>query len=76
VFEDIGGSVMVLSPLGSKAMSLAALMAAYELELSVAYVESEGFDSATLPLDAPTPELIHLWLAGDVYPAEATPARY
>ena len=75
VFEDIGGSVMVLSPLGSKAMALGVLMAAYELELSVAYVESEGFDSATVPLDTPTPEVIHLWLAGDVYAANATPDR-
>jgi len=74
VFKDVGGSVMVLSPLGSRAMALGSLMAAYELDLTVAYVESEGFDSATVPRSAPEPELVHLWLAGDVY-AKAKPSN-
>jgi len=76
VFQDIGGSTLILSPLGSKAMALGALMAAYELNLAVTYVESEGFDSATVP-SAPVDslELIHLWLAGDVYPDEPPIAR-
>lgn len=69
VFRDAGGSILVLSPLGSKVMSLGALMAALERDLPVAYLESIGYDfDASADLASPTPHIIHVWLEGEVYP--------
>lgn len=68
VFREIGGSRLVLSPLGGKAMALGALLAAVELDLPVAYVEPIDFDVAEDVLAEPREQdLIHLWLEGDVY---------
>ena len=70
VYAQTGGSIMVLSPIGSKALALGAMMAAYERNLAVAYVEAVGFDARVLPPTG-TPnalgDLVHIWLAGDVY---------
>lgn len=66
VFEEIGGSMLVLSPLGNKAMALGALMAALERDLPVAYVES--IEYKLRPVEIGTPDLIHVWLGGEVYP--------
>ena len=44
VFEGVDGSLLVLSPLGSKIMALGALMAALERNLPVAYLESIGYE--------------------------------
>lgn len=71
VFAETGGSVIVISPIGSKASGLGALMAAYERDLAVAYVEAVGFSTRQLPAlgqACPTSQLVHVWLAGDVYP--------
>lgn len=70
VFAATGGAVMIVSPSGSKASGLGALMAAYERDLAIAYVESVGFSPKTLPTAAQLDgacHLVHLWLAGDVY---------
>ena len=69
VFRDAGGSILILSPLGTKVMSLGALMAALERDLPVAYLESIGynFEPSAEP-EMPAPHLIHVWLEGDVYP--------
>ena len=76
VFEKIG-SIVVLSPVGSKAVALGALMAALERELPVVYVEALEYvlDPKGPPMEL-TGELIHVWLHGDAYPPrskEATP---
>lgn len=68
VFEKLG-SVVVLSPVGSKAVALGSLMAAIERELPVVYVEALGY---VLPpketaVDQET-ELLHVWLHGEAYP--------
>ena len=69
VFAGTGGSMLVLSPLGSKVMALGALMAALERDLPVAYLESIGYDfKSSIPTAIDQPKLIHLWLEGDVYP--------
>ena len=69
VFAEIGGSMLVLSPLGSKLMALGALMAALERNLPVAYLESIGYElEAKVPVEIDQPNLVHLWLEGDVYP--------
>ena len=69
VFAETGGSMLVLSPLGSKVMALGALLAALERDLPVAYLESIGYElEATVPEEIDQPNLIHIWLEGDVYP--------
>jgi len=69
VFQEVGGSLMVLSPLGSKVTALGALMASLERDLPVAYLESIGYDLDTsIPPVIATPSLVHIWLEGDVYP--------
>ena len=69
VFAETGGSMLILSPLGSKVMALGALMAALERDLPVAHVESLGYDlEASVPEQIDQPGLIHVWLEGEVYP--------
>ena len=64
VFAETGGSMLILSPLGSKVMALGALMAALESDLPVAHVESLGYDlEASVPEQIDQPDLIHgTWL--------------
>jgi hypothetical protein len=69
VFREFGGSLLILSPLGSKVMALGALMAALERDLPVAYLESLSYDlDGSVPATSTTPNLVHIWLEGDVYP--------
>ena len=69
VFEETGGSMLILSPLGSKVMALGALMAALERDLPVAHLESIGYElDASVPETMDRPNLIHVWLEGEVYP--------
>jgi hypothetical protein len=76
VFAETGGSMLVLSPLGSKIMALGALMAALERDLPVAHLEPIGYELfGDVPAEAATPELVHVWLEGDVYPSPRPPLR-
>lgn len=69
VFQDIGGSLMILSPLGSKIMAIGALLAAMEKNLPVAYLEAIGYNMKSGPPYEPeNHKLVHLWLEGDIYP--------
>lgn len=69
VFAEAGGSLLVLSPLGSKVMALGALMAALERDLPVAYLESIAYElNAETPAAAARADLVHIWLEGDAYP--------
>ena len=68
VFAETGGSMLILSPLGSKVMALGALMAALERDLPVAYLESISYELDETSLEEINqPNLIHLWLEGDAY---------
>lgn len=70
VFAGAGGSLVVLSPLGSKVMALGALMAALERDLPVAHVEPISYSLEGVAQGVITsPNLFHVWLEGDVYPA-------
>lgn len=68
VFEKLG-SVVVLSPVGSKAVALGSLMAAIERSLPVVYVEALGYvltpKESIMDQEA---ELLHVWLYGEAYP--------
>ena len=69
VFAETGGSMLVLSPLGNKVMALGALMAALERDLPVAHLEPIGYEfEASVPERIDRPDLIHVWLEGEVYP--------
>jgi hypothetical protein len=69
VFDGDGGSVCVLSPVGSKVLALGCLMAAAERNFPVLYVEAVGYkvDSERLAGYTPPGELVHVWLAGEPY---------
>lgn len=72
VFEDFGGSQLVLSPTGSKILALGALMAALERELPVVYLEAIGYEykattSAVNQQNSTDAKFSHIWLAGDAY---------
>jgi hypothetical protein len=74
VFAEVGGSLSILSPIGSKALAVGALMAAVERDFPVVYVESTGYsvdlDRIDSTLEHATGEVIHVWLDGEVYPEE------
>lgn len=73
VFEDFGGSLLALSPLGSKVLAIGALMAALERDFPVYYVEALGYDvdwvKAELA-DTGVRAMRHIWLYGEVYPSD------
>ncbi|MCU7919933.1 MAG: hypothetical protein KZQ95_16475 [Candidatus Thiodiazotropha sp. (ex Epidulcina cf. delphinae)] len=71
VFQDLGGSSLVLSPLGSKVLAVGALMAALELDCPVYYVEALGYDvdwEKADNADKDVQAMRHIWLYGDAYP--------
>lgn len=70
IFSELGGSTIVLSPVGNKMLAVGAMLAAIEKNLPVAMVESLGYQETTMteaehPGDAH--EFKHLWLAGEAY---------
>jgi hypothetical protein len=68
VFAEVGGSLLILSPLGSKVMALGALMAALERDLPVAYLEAIGYEFEGPVATVEAADMIHIWLEGEVYP--------
>ena len=69
VFQGTGGSTMVLSPLGSKALAIGSLMAALELDCPVVYVEALEYqvDFHKISKRITDADFIHVWLAGEAY---------
>jgi hypothetical protein len=67
-YASSGGSVTLLSPVGSKAMAAGALLAALERPLPVVYVETERYLAGANTAPAGDTGLVHLWLTGEVYP--------
>lgn len=70
VFAEVGGSLLVLTPIGSKAMAIGALMAAIERDFPVAYIESIGYTVNFKKVDEhrmENGELVHVWLHGEAY---------
>ena len=69
-FQALGGSLLILSPLGSKMLAIGALMAALDRDLPVYYVEARGYDvdwKSVGDAELKTAAIRHVWLAGDVY---------
>jgi hypothetical protein len=69
VYQAHGGSLLILSPVGSKVLAMGALLAALDRDFPVAYLESVGY--TLLPSAAPDPDrtwpLVHVWLSGEAY---------
>jgi hypothetical protein len=71
VFQEVGGSMVILSPVGSKALVAGSMMAAIERDFPVVYVEPIAYSVDFEKLEriaSPQPQLVHVWLAGEVYP--------
>lgn len=72
VFSGTGGSEVILSPVGSKALALGMLMAALERNFAVVLVESLTYNPSPSVFGAraaPSGELVHIWLHGEAYGA-------
>lgn len=75
VFHPNRPSQVILSPLGSKLLAIGAMMAALDRPMPVMYVEAPDFRANPDELDSmhyTRDDIVHLWLAGDVYPRIAT----
>ena len=69
VFAEAGGSILVLSPLGSKVMAVGSLLASLDRDLPVAHIEPIGYEfEGSIPEEVEELSLIHIWLEGEVYP--------
>lgn len=76
VFANVTNSHVVLTPSGSKTLAIGALMAAVEHDLAVRYVEAVSYEVKWDRVDGAQGTSgmpIHVWLSGDVYPAESAP---
>ena len=70
VFSEVGGSLLILTPIGSKAMAIGALMAAIDRDFPIAYIEAIGYTVDCGKLDAYETgegEFVHVWLHGEAY---------
>ncbi len=70
VFANLGGSSLVLSPVGSKMLAIGALMAALERNFPVYYVEAIGYyvDWTCGEIVGKSHQMMrHVWLCGDAY---------
>jgi hypothetical protein len=70
IFAGTRGSEIILSPLGSKLLSLGAMLAAIEYDFPVVYVEAVEYKVNFGDLESSrmsTGPLVHLWLSGEVY---------
>lgn len=74
VFASTGGSLLILSPIGSKVLALGAMMAAAERDLPVMYVEALGYSANVSDGDQTcysSADIVHVWLFGEAYPRVA-----
>ena len=69
VYQAHGGSLLVLSPIGSRALAMGALLAALERNFPIAYLESIGYalPDSPGPADLRSWPIVHIWLTGDAY---------
>jgi hypothetical protein len=69
VFAETGGSQIILSPVGSKALAIGALMAALERDFTVMYVEalsySVDFSRVVEVREREPAQVVHVWLYGE-----------
>lgn len=78
VFASTGGSLLLLSPVGSKVLALGAMMAAMERDLPVVYVEALSYEArldSLIDTQYTEDDLVHVWLHGEAYPLPANDTR-
>lgn len=64
-YAATGGSITMLSPVGSKVMAIGALMAALERPMPVVYVETQRYTLEAAKIEAAG--VVHIWLTGSAY---------
>ena len=70
VFAEVGASLVILTPLGSKVSAIGALLAAIERDFPIVYVEAISYKVDIAELDrrrGDQGDIVHLWLCGDAY---------
>jgi hypothetical protein len=67
VFRESRQSQLILSPLGSKLLSIGSLMAAIERDFPVVYVEAIEYKVSFGPMAQNRGSLVHIWLQGEAY---------
>lgn len=75
VFEEVGGSLLILSPTGGKVLSIGILLAAIERNFPVFYVEAVAYSVDFVRLDnerLQPGDTLHLWLHGEAYLTRAS----
>jgi hypothetical protein len=68
LFRGKHSTFTVLSPMGAKVSTIGGMLAAMDLDLPVAYVETAGYNS--LPSQGPVSskgKLVHVWVDGPIY---------
>jgi hypothetical protein len=71
IFAGTIGSKIVLSPVGSKVLSLGALMAAVERDFPVVYAEAVAYKMTAPTVCRSDFPILHLWLQGQAYEEQA-----
>jgi hypothetical protein len=64
VFEELGTSEVILTPMGSKVVAIGALMAALEENLTVRYVEARNYDAVNVAQSVVQFDKTAIWLVG------------
>lgn len=71
VFAETGGSQIILSPVGSKALAIGALMAALDRDFTVMYIEALNYSADFGQENEARPreesQFVHVWLQGEAY---------
>jgi hypothetical protein len=72
VFAEGNGSLITVSPTGSKILSVGALLASLEKDLPVLLIESVGYEVHLPAFEQSVDELraqnlVHVWIAGEAY---------
>lgn len=71
VFRDLGGTLTILSPTGTKVLAIGTLMAALDRDFPVVYVEASSYeaDLSTTSNEqiAADADVVHIFLAGEAY---------
>lgn len=78
VFRGTGGSLLILSPIGSKVVALGAMLAAMDRDFPVMYVESLGYTADLAALGGAgysSLDMVHIWLQGEVYAPSLRPLQ-
>jgi pyruvate/2-oxoglutarate/acetoin dehydrogenase E1 component len=78
VFKEVGGSLTIISPSGTKLLAVGALMAAIEKNFPVVSVESVSYKTNFKMKKTESQisgGIVHIWLSGEAYLHVSTSAN-